>query len=134
MMPAMNKPDRKEWPTRLGRLWVEKSAWRKSRGLTQAKAQEALGFQSPSSITQYFNGSLKLSLEVGTKFAELLEVDLVDIWEDEDLEIPGFIRQDRIDLDQLVRLMRDRFSAEEQLRLIARLNSDPGSDDPEKSA
>lgn len=133
MMPAMSRAKRREWPTRLGRLWEEKAEWRKTKGLTQAKAQEILGFQSPSSITQYFNGSLKLSLEVGTKFAEMLEVDLVDVWEDEDLEIPGFIRSDRMDLDQLVDLMKDQFSAEEVLRFLARLSA-AKQDAPEKSA
>lgn len=59
-----------------------KSIWtlrKRTLDLTQAKAAKELGFARQSTVSQYLNGFMPLSVEATLKFAKLLEVDPTQI-------------------------------------------------------
>jgi transcriptional regulator with XRE-family HTH domain len=81
-VPKAKKKSRKKQagpgPGKLRAVWDAKA---RALGLTQLKAAHALGYSSQASVSQYLNGEIPLNLDAAYKFADLLEVDFVDIWE-----------------------------------------------------
>ena len=92
--------------TALQEQWDRK---RRELDLTQDMVAEKLGI-SQSSVSDYLNGKMPLGLEAAIKFAQVLEIDLRLIYE-EDIPLPSWSWADRVasrrrpERDELLELM-----------------------------
>ena len=100
--------------TALQEQWDRK---RRELDLTQDMVAEKLGI-SQSSVSDYLNGKMPLGLEAAIKFAQVLEIDLRLIYE-EDIPLPSWSWADRV--ASLSRAERD-----ELLELILNANKGDG--------
>ena len=100
--------------TALQEQWDRK---RRELDLTQDMVAEKLGI-SQSSVSDYLNGKMPLGLEAAIKFAQVLEIDLRLIYE-EDIPLPSWSWADRV--ASLSRTERD-----ELLELILNANKGDG--------
>ncbi|SDJ20865.1 helix-turn-helix transcriptional regulator [Natribacillus halophilus] len=64
-------------------------AIRKSKGVTQAFISRELGYSYPSGYANIEMGRVKLSLHNAMKIAEILNVDVEDIFFDDELHTKG---------------------------------------------
>lgn len=101
---------------KLRRVWDRK---KRELGINQFIAAERMGFNSQSSVSQYLNGRIPLNLVTAIKFAELLEVDLSEVWDGP----TGFTRAvlGQMTREEIVEHVARQLTPEELAALIADL-------------